>query len=306
MRIVFAGTPVNAAQTLEALLAGGFSVVGVLTRADAARGRQRTVLPSEVAQLAEERGLPLFKTNRIDEAARIWLRSLGADLGVIVAYGAILGTDDLEIPRHGWINLHYSLLPELPGAAPVQHALIRGLKTTGVSVFRLNEGLDSGPILAQRSIEIHSDWNAGELLKNLSLTGSELLAEVLNSLPKGFESAKEQQHVANRKLASKPSREFAKLDFNSTASELLNLVRGLNPEPMAWFSYLETPVRVLRAKVSSESEIAFGMARLVAGQLVVGCAGGALELIEVQPAGKKPMPAADWFRGLRAEEIKLT
>jgi methionyl-tRNA formyltransferase len=306
LRIIFAGTPRNAARSLKLLVDAGFIVVGVLTRADAARGRHKTLQPSEVAQLANELQIPTFKTNRIDQAARDWLSGLEADLGVIVAYGAILETDTLKIPKHGWINLHYSLLPELPGAAPVQHAIIRGLMTTGVSVFRLDEGLDTGSILAQRSAPIAPNCSAGELLESLTDLGGELLIEVLQSMPEIFEVAWKQNLPADRKIAFKPSREFAKLDFNSSSRVLHNLVRGLNPEPMAWFYYLDTPVRVLQARTNEDRQLAVGRARLLDGAVCVGCGIGTLELLQVQPAGKRAMPAADWFRGLRAEEIQLT
>ena len=162
MKLIFAGTPANAANTLQALLqgdAGLFEVVAVLTRPDAPLGRKRVLTPSPVAAVAEAAGIPVIKTKKIDAATIEELRRFDADLGVIVAYGALLGAEALQVPAKGWINIHYSLLPQWRGAAPVQNALLHGDKTTGVTVFQLDEGMDTGPVWLKVATEIQPDEN---------------------------------------------------------------------------------------------------------------------------------------------------
>ena len=235
LRIVFAGTPENSATTLSELHASGANIVGVLTREDAKVGRAKDVSPSPVGKLAEQLGLVVRKTNSVDTETLEWLKSLDADLGVVVAYGTIFRADALEIPRLGWINLHYSLLPELPGPAPVQHALLRGLAATGVTVFRLDEGIDTGPIISQCQVAIEQSDNAATLLGRLTTEGSKLLKELLLAGETSVLSALAQPTARDIASAFKPSRAFARLDFNSTAESLANKVRAMNPEPMAWF-----------------------------------------------------------------------
>jgi methionyl-tRNA formyltransferase len=168
LRVVFAGTPQNAAETLERLVSEGVQIVGVLTRTDARVGRSGELTPSAVAQKAHELGLETFKTNNIDDKAIEWLISLRVDIGAVVAYGSIFKQPVLEMPRLGWLNLHYSLLPELPGPAPVQHAILQGRKITGVTVFRLESGVDSGPIISSKEQAIDDADTTGSLLSKLT------------------------------------------------------------------------------------------------------------------------------------------
>lgn len=306
LRVVFAGTPDNAAFTLERLYDAGVNIVGVLTRTDARVGRNKQLRSSPVADVANRLGLALHKANSVDPQAMAWIRGLNADIGAVVAYGTILKKSVLEIPRLGWVNLHYSLLPELPGPAPVQHALLVGNKRTGVTVFRLDEGIDSGPIIASTSLEIGDLDTAGSLLTKLSEIGASLLVEVLLAGASQIEAATAQHSDLGIQRATKPNRELAKLNFNSTATVLVDKVRAMNPEPMAWFELKDVPVRVIRAKsVPSISGIP-GEAMIVDGQLVVVCRDGSLVLEVVQPAGKREMPGSDWFRGLRAEKVTLS
>lgn len=303
---MFAGTPKNAAQTLQRLLEAGAEVVGVLTRLDASVGRKGAIVASPVAILAQEKNLPLWKTNHLDEQTRGWLKSLESDVGVIVAYGSILRAEDLEIPRMGWLNLHYSLLPQLPGPAPVQHAIMQGMKSTGVTIFSLDTGVDTGPILAQKVVDIGPNKNSGELISALTASGSELLVEVLGDLTSYLNAATAQPKGHPGAVAYKPSRSLAKLDFAKTAESLVNLVRAMNPEPMAWFEYQGNPIRVHSVRLFSSQGLGVGEATISAKTLVVGCGGGGgIELLEVQPAGKNPMSGADWFRGLHLDRVHL-
>ncbi len=305
LSVVFAGTPTNAAETLVALDAAGVEIRGVMSRKDAIVGREKTLTPSPVSRVAEELGLPLWKTNSIDESAISWLRALGADIGVVVAYGSIFSKDVLQAPRLGWINLHYSLLPELPGAAPVQHALLTGKSKTGVTVFRLDEGVDSGPIVAQTETVVDENESAGELLSRLSAMGALLLSDVIvqgearitQALP---QKSKSLEH------ASKPTRALARLDFNAGAQQIVNKVRAMNPEPMSWIEVNGNAVRILKARTADVANHETSFASIVGKDLVVGCSGGAVVLEVVQPAGKKEMPGADWFRGLRVDKVMLS
>ena len=306
MRILFAGTPANAARSLRALGDARHTVVSALTRADVATARKAAVTESAVAEVGTSLAIPVWKSNAVDQATRDWLSGLDADLGVIVAYGCILKHDVLAIPSKGWVNLHYSLLPKYPGASPVQHALLEGATTTGVSVFELDEGVDSGQILSAKEVEILPNENAGELLARLTLEGSKLLVRTLEDFDSLYSSRTAQHSETARSVTRKISRTIARLDFRLSAEEFVNKVRAMNPEPVAWFELGTMPVRVLEASVAGATELDPGLAKLTGSELVVGCLGGSVSLKRVQPAGKKVMSGADWFRGLRRDSLLLS
>ena len=305
MRILFAGTPNNAASTLDALVVNGFEVVGVLTREDAPVGRKKTLTESAVASAARLHRIPTKRSNIFSDEVLDWMSELKPDLGVIVAYGSILRKPALDIPEMGWINLHYSLLPKFPGAAPIQHAILAGESKTGVSVFRLDEGIDTGPILNQAEQQIDPEISSGELLEKLTELGSELLVDTLANLEERISQQQEQVIPAGTDVARKISRHMAKLNFLQPALVLHNFVRAMNPEPMAWFEANGAQIRVLKTALSDQTNLVLGEAVVVGGCLLVGCSDGAVELIRVQPAGKNEMSGADWFRGLRQESISL-
>jgi methionyl-tRNA formyltransferase len=306
LRIVFAGTPINAAKTLKALVAAGNTIVGVLTRADAPTGRSGTVTESPVAAVASSLGIPVLKSNTVDTDVLDWISGLTPDLGVIVAYGCILKSDALEIPSKGWINVHYSLLPKYAGASPVQHAILDGETETGVTVFKLDEGVDTGPVLSVQRTDIRPDENTGELLERLTEIGSALLCRTLGDFDNQYSSRSFQEIDSTRLATRKISRALARLDFNQSSKDVVNKVRAMNPEPVAWFEFESLPVRVLEATVEGSAELAAGVARLLGSQLIVGCSDGSVALELVQPAGKKPMSGADWFRGLRRDSLLLS
>ena len=305
MRIIFAGTPANAASTLEALLAENHNVVGVLTRLDAPTGRSGTLTESPVASVAREHNLQLLKSNQPDTQVAQWISSLDPDLGVIVAYGSILESNLLEIPGKGWLNVHYSMLPKYPGASPVQQALLEGDSTTGVTVFQLDEGVDSGPILTQASTEISPEATAGSLLEKLTVVGSDLLLATLMDLDSYMQKKTAQESNSPQFVTRKITRVLAKIDFALPAGNIVNLVRAMNPEPMAWFEFETQPIRVLEASKAEIPGLEAGVAVLSNGELVVGSSDDAVILRTIQPAGKKPMFGADWFRGLRRDSLSL-
>lgn len=303
MRVIFAGTPANAAYTLEALVAAGIDVVGALTRKDAPIGRARVITESAVAVAANTHGIETLKANTISDEAERWMVELRPDLGVIVAYGSILKKSVLDAPALGWINLHFSLLPKFPGAAPVQHALLGGDTATGVTIFRLDEGIDTGPILAQAQVKIAEDSTSGELLQELAVVGTKLLIDTLEHLEERLANQQLQSTPTGAQVAGKISRNEAQIDFSRPAQDVHNLVRALNPEPVAWFEFQGSPVRVIKTSPLVLPEIGAGEGLMVDGDLVMGCGQGAIRLVSVQPAGKNQMSGADWFRGLRRDSI---
>lgn len=305
LRVVFAGTPQNAAETLDRLVGEGVQIVGVLTRTDARVGRSGELTPSAVAQKAHELGLETLKTNKIDDKALEWLKSLKADIGAVVAYGSIFKQPVLDTPRLGWLNLHYSLLPDFPGPAPVQHAILQGQKVTGVTVFRLDTGIDTGPIIAITEHAIDDADTTESLLSELTVIGSRLLVEVLKQDEAKFALARPQEISGIHTSATKPTRRLARLNFKGDALIQLNKIRAMNPEPMAWFELNGTIIRVIRARFQDSNSEPSTM-RIVEKELVVHCKVGSLVLDLVQPAGKQQMSGADWFRGMRVEKLNLS
>ncbi len=306
MRILFAGTPSTAASVIEGLLTSGHDVVAVLTREDAPTGRKKILTPSPVAELASSKGIPTIKANSLSADVLAEIASHQVEFAVVVAYGVILKQEALDLLPKGWFNLHFSVLPKWRGAAPVQRAIEHGESSTGVTLFKIDKGLDTGPIVGVLETVIGPDENAGELLDRLSLLGLTLLNEQLPRMYAGTESLTEQ--VGEVTLAPKTSRADAKLVFSQPAKVLENLVRAMNPEPMAWCLLGDQPMRVLTARAYAEDIDAHetGSVVLVSDRILVSCANNtALELIEVQPASRNAMSAKDWFNGL-TEVVNLS
>ena len=299
MKIVFAGTPANAAQTLRALANSAFEVVAVLTRTDAPVGRKKILTQSAVADAADELGLPVIKANRVDEATRLQLKATGADLGIIVAYGALLDQAALDILEKGWINLHYSLLPKWRGAAPVQRAIMAGDRETGVTLFQLDKGMDTGPIYSQRSIEIDPKWRSFELLQRLAQEGPSAVDEALSMISTG--KSPNVQH-GEASLAPKITKHDAMLKFSDNAKTLVNAIRAFTYEPGAWCTWNNEPFKITSATIAQDFPLKQGEIFVDGQRVVVGCAGtSSLTLLTVVPAGKKEMSAADWARGARLQ-----
>ena len=298
MKILFAGTPNNAAETLRQLAEGGYDVIAALTREDAPSGRNRELKASPVAITADELGIPVVKANRVSEDLLIEISKFKVDIGVVVAYGLIMPPELLAVPRLGWFNLHYSLLPKYRGASPVQSALLNGDRETGVSLFKLDSGMDTGDLVGTVQTSIEPDENSAELLQRLTQLGTSLL---LQELPRLFsETAKLTPQTGSASFARKIVRDQARIDFALPASVAANLVRAMNPDPMAWFVYEGTPIRLIRAREIANTENLEPKQLSVGQEVVLGFAeSSALQLIEVQPQGKRVMSAGDWVRGLR-------
>ncbi len=282
---------------LDGLLASGHEIVAVLTREDAVTGRKKVLTPSPVAALAKNKGIPTIKANKLTAEVIEDIRSHKVDLAVVVAYGVILRQEALDAIPAGWFNLHFSLLPKWRGAAPVQAAISAGDSETGITLFRIDLGLDTGPVLGSTKTVIEPGENAGELLNRLSLLGLTLLNQELPRLYSGvFELIPQAGEVT---LAPKIIRSDAKIHFVEKAKNVELLVRAMNPEPMAWCLLNGEPMRVLEAhavELSSSPEP--GHVALQDDRVFVGCGQGTtLELVLVQPASRTVMSAKAWFNG---------
>jgi methionyl-tRNA formyltransferase len=295
LRIVFAGSPVAAVPSLQALIDGPHEVAAVVTREPSPQGRKRVLRPTPVAELAEREGLRVIAANRLGPVTDE-LIGLQADLGVIVAYGGLVREPLLSAPRLGWINLHFSLLPRWRGAAPVQRAIIAGDDETGTAVFQLVPELDAGPVFAVERVSIGRNQTAGHLLESLAQSGARQLAGVVDELASGSAAAVEQQGEPT--FAPKLTLADGRLDWNRGAAALDAQIRGVTPEPGAFTQLGDERLKVLAAAIAHDSPpLAHGRVELRAGRALAGTADDPLELTTVQPAGKRAMPAADWLRG---------
>lgn len=301
MRLVFAGTPAVAVPSLDTLASGAHEVAAVVTRRDAEQGRRRVLTPSAVAARASELDIPTIKANRLDEAVSSEIAGLEPDLGVIVAYGGLVREPLLSAPRLGWINLHFSLLPRWRGAAPVQRAILAGDTGTGAAVFQLVAALDAGDIYERIRREIGAEETSGELLEALSHTGATLLAEVVDDLAAGRATATAQRGEVT--LAPKLELSDARIDWSQPADAAHNRIRAVTPEPGAFTEVAGVRLKVLAAEGAPESPpLAPGAFGADAAGVLVGTGTHPLRLTEVQPAGKLPMAALAWWRGLTSHD----
>ncbi|WP_211878619.1 methionyl-tRNA formyltransferase [Pseudarthrobacter albicanus] len=296
MRVLFAGTPAVAVPSLDALVAAGFDVVAVLTRPDAPLGRKRVLTPSPVAARATELGIDVIRAAKVDAGTTARIAAAAPDVAAIVAYGGLVPRAALEIPRHGWINLHFSLLPAWRGAAPVQRAVIAGDDVTGAVTFRLEEGLDTGPVFGTLTEAVHPDDTAGALLERLSRSGSVLLAQTLSALGAGHAVAVPQQGQVS--LAPKLGLEDGRLDWRQPALAIGRRARGVTPEPGAWTTLAGQRIKLEPVLLRPEAPaLPPGHLAPDGKAVLVGTGSHPVELTRIQPSGKKMMTAADWARG---------
>jgi len=297
MRVVFFGTPEFAVASLKALLRERISVVGVVTQPDKPQGRSRTTLvPPSVKVVAQAEGLPVLQPTRpVGDLFLAALRRLEPDLGVVVAYGHILRREVLELPPRGLINVHASILPRYRGAAPIQHAILQGERETGISIMRMEEGLDTGPVLHRVTTPITDDETAGTLSRRLAGLGAGALVEAISLIGAGLERAQPQDDAAAT-YAPKISRELARLDWSRDPQTLERQVRAFDPAPGAWTSLDSAPVKLFGATPAVGSGQP-GTVLAATDRLVIACGSGALAVREAQPAGKTRLAVADWVRG---------
>jgi len=305
VRLLFAGTPEAAVPSLTALLGHPVhEVVGVLTRPDARAGRGRTLQPSPVAEVARESGVEVYTPERPnDEAFLALAHELAIDCCAVVAYGNLLREPALSIPKHGWVNLHFSLLPAWRGAAPVQHAILHGDEVTGATTFLIGPGLDDGPVFGLMTETIRARDTSGDLLGRLAEAGAGLLVATMDGIADGSLNPQPQRQDGIS-LAPKLTVSDAEVRFGDPALAVDRRVRACTPAPGAWTTFRGDRLR-LGPVVPDDSQ----PVELMPGDLLidrsavwVGTATSAVQLTEVQPAGKRMMPATDWARGSRITE----
>jgi methionyl-tRNA formyltransferase len=298
MRVVFAGTPDVALPSLRAIAGSRHELVGVVTRPDAPAGRGRKLTPSPVAELAVELGVPVLKPGHPREPEfQAALRELAVDCCPVVAYGALLPQAALDIPVHGWVNLHFSCLPAWRGAAPVQHAIWAGDEVTGATTFRIVKEMDAGPTFGVMTERIRDTDTAGELLDRLAEGGAGLLVATLDGIEDGSLEARPQP-VEGTSLAPKITVEDAHVDWTEPAVAVDRRVRACTPAPGAWTTHDGTRVKLGPVTHTGE-RLAPGELRAGKSDVLVGTATTAVRLGEVKAFGARQMPAADWARGLR-------
>ena len=299
MRIVFGGTPDVAIPSLDALAGSRHELVAVVTRPDAPSGRGKKLTASPVAQRAAELGIEVLKPQRPrDEEFVARLAELAPDCCPVVAYGALLPQRVLDIPQHGWVNLHFSLLPAWRGAAPVQHAILAGNKTTGATTFRIVLELDAGPVFATVTEPIHPDDTTGDLLHRLSVSGARLLVTTLDGIEDGTLTPTPQPESDGQlSYASKISVDDARIDWKEPADVVDRLIRACSPAPGAWTTFAGERFKINSARIS-DAVLPPGVLDVTKRSVRVGTGTQALALGEVQAQGKKPMAAADWARGV--------
>ena len=300
MRLVFAGTPEVALPSLDAIADSDHELVGVVTRPDAPAGRGRSLVASPVAARAEQLGVPVLKpAHPRDRDFQEALRALAPDCCPVVAYGALLPQSALDIPPLGWVNLHFSALPNWRGAAPVQHSLWAGDEVTGATTFRIVKELDAGPTFGVMTERIRPTDTAGDLLARLAEGGAGLLVATLDGLADGSIDARPQQ-VDGVSFAPKIEVEDARIDWTRPAVVVDRQIRACTPAPGAWTELDGSRVK-LGPITPTEGDLAPGVLQVGKRDVLVGTGTTAVRLGQVQAPGKRPMDAADWARGLRFE-----
>ena len=300
MRVVFAGTPDVAVPALNAVAASRHELVGVVTRPDAPAGRGRRLTASPVARRAEELGVPVLKpAHPRDPDFQDALRAMAPDCCPVVAYGALIPQSALDLPRHGWVNLHFSVLPAWRGAAPVQHAIWAGDEVTGATTFRIVQQLDAGPTFGVMTESIRPDDTAGALLARLAEGGAGLLVRTLDGLEDGSLEAREQP-ADGVSLAPKVTVEDAHVDWAEPAVAVDRRIRACTPAPGAWTTHDGQRVK-LGPVTPDGGTLGPGELEVRKDAVLVGTATSPVRLGEVKPFGKRQMPAADWARGTRLE-----
>ena len=303
MRLIFAGTPEPAVVALRRLLETDHEIVAVITRPDARRGRGRTLHPSPVSALAQERGIEVLTPTTLKagtedgDALRVRLTELAPDAIPVVAYGNLITRDLLDVPTHGWVNLHFSLLPAWRGAAPVQAAIRAGDDITGASTFRIDEGLDTGPVLGTVTETIRTTDTADDLLTRLAYSGADLLAATMDGLESGAIVPQPQTGEATH--AAKISTEDARIDWSAPAFAIDRHIRAHTPGPGAWTMLGEDRLKVGPVRVLGDDaeDLPAGHLSVGRSEVHVGTGAGTVALGQIQPPGKKVMNAADWARG---------
>jgi methionyl-tRNA formyltransferase len=278
---------------LHAVRAAGHQIVGLITKPDAPKGRGRVLEANEIAAHFIESGLPVLKPKSHSELMES-LHELKPELVIAISYGRLIRKPALESTKFGWINLHFSLLPKYRGAAPVQWTILNGESSTGITIFKLDEGMDTGPILAVAERKLQGDETSGLLLNELAVLGAGKLVEAMDLVGEGVAGISQPSEGT---LAPKISKEMARIEWQRPAQEIDRLIRAMNPAPMSWSTLDGERVRLIRARVSEGNG---GIGEVIAlNPLTIGTGMGAIIVEEIQGEGKKRMNTPDWLRGVR-------
>jgi methionyl-tRNA formyltransferase len=293
VKIAVAASPEVAIPTLEFLLESEHELALIISRPDSQVGRGRELTPTAVSTWALANDIELYRPNK---AADFDERLKSFDLVVTIGYGVLLPDSILAQPKYGFINLHFSMLPKLRGAAPAQRAILDGFTETGITVFQLDAGMDTGPIYLQTKYPIKPNTTSGELLTELALLGPSAIAQTISAIESGIKPVPQDHALATS--ASKLVKAEAQIDWSETAANIVNRILGFAPNPGATAKFRGEVLRIMRARVS-EQHLAVGEISSINGSVFVGTATTAVELLEVTPAGKKTMPASAWANGAR-------
>ena len=297
MKVAFAGTPEFAAAALEAILAAGFDVPLVLTQPDRPAGRGMQLQPSPVKRVALAAGIPVHQPEKLrTPEQQTPLADVQADVLVVAAYGIILPQAVLDLPRHGCLNIHASLLPRWRGAAPIHRAIQAGDAETGITIMQMDAGLDTGPMLLSRAEAIHADDTTGSLHDRLALLGADMIVEALRALPGGLTATP--QPADGVTYAAKIGKAEASIDWSRPAVELERAIRAFNPFPGAVATLQQTPVKLWRARAIDATGTPGEVLLAEGAGVIVACGEGALCVTELQKPGGKRLPAADFLRGM--------
>ena len=297
MKVAFAGTPEFAAAALEAILAAGFDVPLVLTQPDRPAGRGMQLQPSPVKRVALAAGIPVHQPEKLrTPEQQAPLAAVQADVLVVAAYGIILPQAVVDLPRHGCLNIHASLLPRWRGAAPIHRAIQAGDAATGITIMQMDAGLDTGPMLLSRAEAIHADDTTGSLHDRLAQLGADMIVEALRALPGGLTATP--QPADGVTYAAKIGKTEASVDWNRPAAELERAIRAFNPFPGAVATLQQTPVKLWRARAIDAAGTPGEVLLAEGAGVIVACGEGALCITELQKPGGKRLPAAEFLRGM--------
>jgi methionyl-tRNA formyltransferase len=300
MRVIFLGTPSFAVPSLQALVSAGHQVLAVFTQPDRPKGRGNQLAESPVKVAARSLALPVYQPERIRRPELVeHLRSLAADLMVVVGYGQIIPQAIIDLPPYGILNVHASLLPKYRGAAPIQWAIANGEKQTGVTIMQIDAGLDTGDMLLKAAVEIGPEEMAPELSERLATLGADQLIQAIGQIEKGC-ARREKQDDSQASLAPILKKEDGRIDWRRPAQEIYNRLRGFDPWPGAYTTFRRQPLAIVRATPKTQASAEMSVIQTEKRNLLVGCGEGtALQLLEVQPPGKKRIPAEAFINGYK-------
>lgn len=295
MRVVVAATAHVAIPTLEWLKRSEHELVRIVTTPDSKSGRGKVLTESRVAEWTNENSIPIFKPNTVDEMKAAFE---DCDIVIAIAYGKILTAQILDLPRYGFINLHFSLLPAYRGAAPVQRALLKGESVTGYSIFKIDQDLDTGPIYHQEKYDVDTRATSADVLKALSERGAKAFSQVLDDIERGVQPIKQKPDGIS--LAPKISKQETRINWKVTSASVLNLVRAFTPIPGAWTTFQGKVLKITEIGPSTaQTSLLPGVIHIENKKLFVGTSDVAIEVSKVIPAGKKEMTATEWLNGAR-------